>query len=246
MKSMRPLPAIRWAIARPSELVDAALDVLVADHARADDEIRADARADRLQHLEAEAQAVLQRAAIGVVAFVGERRPELIDEMAVGFDLQAVEAAGLYALRGVGVGAQHARDVEILHRLRESAMRRLAHVARRDDGQPIVLGPARAAAEMGDLDHHRRAVLVHLVGELLQPADDLVLVEQNVAESLRTVGRDDRGAADHRQADAALGLLDVIGAIALLRQAIMGIGRLVRARHQTIADRQMFERERLQ
>ncbi len=113
--------------------VDATLDVLVANHARADDEIRADAIADGLQHFETEAQAVVQRAAIGVVAFVGERRPELIDEMAVSLDLQTVEAARLYALRGVGVGAQHARDVEILHRLRKRAVRGLAHVARRDD-----------------------------------------------------------------------------------------------------------------
>ena len=38
---------------------------------------------------------------------------------------QPVEAAGLHPLRRIGVGGNHAGDVEILHRLRERAMRRL-------------------------------------------------------------------------------------------------------------------------
>ena len=36
-----------------------------------------------------------------------------------------------------------------------------------DDRQPVALVPAGAPAEMGELDHHRRAVLVALVGEAL-------------------------------------------------------------------------------
>ena len=94
---------------------------------------------------------------------------------------------------------------------------------------------------MGDLDHHRRAVRVDVVGEFAEPAHDLVLVEQDIAERLRAVGRDDGGAADHRQPDAAFGLFDVIEPVAVLGQAVMGIGRLVGGRHETIAERQMFE-----
>ena len=218
--------------------VDAALGILVAHHARADDEIRADAGADRAQNLLAEAQAVVERAAILVIAPVGQRRPELVDEMAIGLDLQPVESSRLHPLRRIGVGGHHPGDVEILHGFRKRPMRRLAHVARGQHRQPIVLGPARAPAEMGDLDHHRRAVTMHLVDQRLQPADRLVPVKQNVAERLRTVRRNHRRAADHRQADAALGFLDVIGAIALLRHPVVGVGGFMRGGHQTISDRQ--------
>ncbi len=45
--------------------------------------IRRDRRAHRLEHLEREAHAVLQRAAILVVALVGERREELVQQVAM-------------------------------------------------------------------------------------------------------------------------------------------------------------------
>ena len=231
---------------QPLRLVDAALHVFVANHARADEEIRADALANRAQHLDSKAHAVVERAAIIVVAPVGQRRPELIHQMAVSLDLQPVEPRRLHPLGGVGVMGDDARDVEILHRLGKCAMRGFADMARREDGQPVVLGPARAPAEMGDLNHHRRAERMHIVRQRLQPADDLVFVQKNVAERLRAVRRDDSRAANHRQPDAALGLLDVIGAVAVFRHPVMRVSRLMRRRHQTIADRQMFQLERLQ
>jgi hypothetical protein len=40
----------------------------------------------------------------------------------------------------------------------------------------------RAAAEMGKLDHHRRAMLVHGVGQFPDPRHDLVLVGEDVVE----------------------------------------------------------------
>jgi hypothetical protein len=59
-------------------------------------------------------------------------------------------------------------------------MRRLALVAGRERGQPVALVPVGAAAEMGQLDHHRAAVLMALVGELPHPADHFVLVGQTL------------------------------------------------------------------
>ena len=52
--------------------------------------------------------------------------------------------------------------------------------------------------------------------------------------------------ADHRQPDAALGLLDVVEPVAVLRHPLVGIGRLVRARHDAVAQDEMFEGEGLQ
>src|SRR5260221_2546228 len=99
---------------------------------------------------------------------------------------------------------------------------------------------------MGDLDHHRSAMRVHVVGELAQPAHTLVLVEEDVAEGRRAVGRDDGRAADHGERDAALRLLGVIEPIARLRHAVLGIGGLVRGRQEAVAQRQMLEPEGLE
>ena len=62
--------------------VEPTLEHLVARHANADDVIVADRGAHRLEHLEAEAQPVVERAAIAVAARVHRRRPELLDQRA--------------------------------------------------------------------------------------------------------------------------------------------------------------------
>ena len=110
-----------------------------------------------------------------------------------------------------------------------------------DDRQPEAAVPAGAPAEVGDLDHHRGAVLVTGVGKLLHPADDFVLVERDVVECRRTVTRHRRRARRHGQCDAALGALDVIRPIARLRHAVLRIGRLVGRRHEAVAQREVSQ-----
>ena len=92
-KSIMPVATRRRAISSPSSRARPPVPVLVADHADADDVVGADLPADLLQHLEAEAHAVVQAAAVVVGAPVGRRRPEGVQQMAVGFDLDAVHAA---------------------------------------------------------------------------------------------------------------------------------------------------------
>ena len=132
----------------------AALPVFVADEPRAKEEIRTDAPPHRLEHRHAETQAVIDRSAIFVGPPIGGGRPELVDEVAVALEFDAIEPAGLHPLGRVGVGGDHTCDVPVLHRLGEGAMCGLAHMGGRDHWQPIVLAPAGAAAKMGDLDHH--------------------------------------------------------------------------------------------
>ena len=225
---------------------DPPIPVLVADHAGADQEILAHPLTDGGKDLEAEAHAVVERSAIVVFALVRGGRPELVDQVPVAFELEAIEACGFDPLGAVGVGLDHPGDVPILHDLRKGAMGRLAHVGGRDDRQPVGLVPVGPAAEMGHLDHHRRTMVVDVVGEFGEPADDLVLVEKDVAEGLGTVRRDHRRAAYHGQRDAALRLLGVIEPVALLWHAILGVGGLMRRRHQAVAKMKMPEPIRLQ
>ena len=107
--------------------------------------------------------------------------------MAVHLELDAVEAGRLHALGGVGVVANDALDVPILGRLGKGPVRRLAHRRGRQHRQPVGLVPDGAPAEMGELDHHRRAMLVTFISEPAEPWHDLVLVGLQVAEGRRRI-----------------------------------------------------------
>jgi hypothetical protein len=79
-KSNFPDEASLWAISTPSCLGQALVKILVGDHADADEEIRADRGAHRIDDAPGEAQAVVERAAIdhrrgGLVA--GDQKPSI-------------------------------------------------------------------------------------------------------------------------------------------------------------------------
>ena len=76
-------------------LRDALFGILVGNHANAPDEIRTNGGTHRVDHPEGEAQAVVERAVEVVIAMVGQRRPEPVHQVAVGFELDAVETGGL-------------------------------------------------------------------------------------------------------------------------------------------------------
>ena len=223
-----------------------ALPVLVADQPGAYQEIGTHAPAHRLEHGHSEPEPIVDRAAIFVLALVGRGRPKLIDEMAVALDFKAIESACLHPLGGVGVGRDHPTKVPVLHGLGEGAMRGLADMGGRDDREPIVFAPSCAAPEMRDLDHHRRALSVDVVGQFLQPRHALIFIEKDIAERLGAVRRHHRRTADHGQCDAAPRLFGVVEAVALFGHAVVGIGRFMRGRHQPVAQRQAAKLKGLQ
>ena len=175
---------------------------------------------------------VVQAAAVIVVALVGRRRPELVGQMAVGVDLQPVQPGRLHALRRRRVVGDDAVDVPVLDRLGERPMRRLADRRGGQHRQPVRLVPRGAPAEMGDLDHHRRAVRVALVRQAAQPGHDLVLVGEQVAEHRRAVrARPPPSPPSSSAPTPPLRLLDVVQAVAVLRHAVLAVVRLVRGAH---------------
>ena len=227
-------------------LVEAAVENLIAGVAHADDERRPHAFADGGEHVEREFQPVIERPAVGPVERIGQRRPELIHQMAVGLQLDAVEPRGIHALRGVRVVLDDALDIPILDLLGKGAMGRLLVERRRDHRQPEILVPASAPSEMRQLDHDRRAVLVAGVRQVFHPGDDFIFEREDVVEYRRAVARDGRRPGGHRQRHAGLGTFHVVRAIALLRHALLRIRRFMRRRHDPVLEGQVLQLKRLQ
>ena len=186
----------------------------VADHPQTDQEILSHPAPDFLQHLETEPGAVLQAAAILVAAPVDERRPELVDEVAVGEQLRAVQPALLAAQRSIAERPHDPADVAPVHLLRKGAMRGLAHDRRRHGRQPVLHVPERAMAHMGDLAHDGAAVPMDPRGELLQHGDNGIVADIDLAEGGRRVWRNVGRPAEHGQRKPALRLLLVIELVA--------------------------------
>ncbi len=106
--------------------------------------------------------------------------------------------------------------------------------------------PVGAAAQMGELDHHRAAVAVALVGELPEPRHDLVLVGQRLPKAGAEILLDDGRARGHGERDAALRFLDMVEPVAVLGQSVFVIVRLMRRRHDAVLEGQVHEPERLE
>ncbi len=222
-------------------------DELVGGHAHADDVVGPDLAAHLLQHLQAEAHAVLQAAAIGIGAPVDAGRPELGHQMqGLEGELDPVEPALAAAPRRLAEVADDPGEVPVLHLLGEGAVLGLPHRRGRHGRQPVAGVPARAPAHVRDLAHEGRAMGVHALGELAEMGDDPVLAHVELAEGARTVGGDDGGAAEHGHRHAALGLLGVVELIALPRHPALGIGRRMGGADDAVAQRQALDGERLQ
>ena len=217
---------------------------LISGVADTNDELAAHPCANGAQHFHGEAQPILETAAVGALQGIGERRPELIHQVAVGLQLDTVEAGCLHALGGVGVVLDQPCDIPVLDPLGKGAVRRLTTMGRRDRRQPVGLVPTCAASQVSELDHHRGAVLMTGIRQLAEPRHHLIAIRQDVVEHRRAVLRHRGGARRHGQGDAGTRTLLVIGAITRLGHAIFRIGRLVGGHHQAILEGQMLERER--
>ena len=128
-------PAQHRQARRLVEAVDAGLvQSLVDRHAQAQHHIGPDAAPDGVQDVEREAHPVLDRPAVQIGTPVGGGRPELVEQVPVRLDLDAVHAARNHALGSVGVLADDAVDVPLLGFLRVVAVGGFAQARRRHHG----------------------------------------------------------------------------------------------------------------
>jgi hypothetical protein len=219
--------------------------VFIRHHAHANDELRPHRGTDPLEHVEGEAQPIVQRAVVFIAPLIGRRRPESIHEMPVGFQLDAVHARRLHARRRIGVFPDDTIQIPVLRFLGKGAMGRFAHRRGREYRQPVAGAPAGAPAQMRQLNHDRSAVFMALVAKTPQPRHDGVVIGLEIAERRRRILGDHGGSGSHGERDTPLCLLHVIKAVAIRRHAVLGIGRLVGRGHDAVSQRQLLQLVRL-
>ena len=112
----------------------------------------------------------------------------MVEQMTVGLNLDAIHAGGLHPFGCIGEVTDDPLDVPLLGFLGNGPVRRFAQRRRGEDGQPIVLAPTGAPPKMGELNHARRTVLMHLVGHSTDPRHDVVVVGMEVPERGRRIG----------------------------------------------------------
>ena len=185
---------------------------------------RAEDRRVRVDDLEQEAHAVLDRVETDAAPRVGARveaaGEELVDEVRVGrMDFDAVESGGLGARRGVGVVGDDARQFVRLERARHArldalaAAVRVAHadIALRLDGHArdgrlavrLVRDMAHAA-DMPELEKDAPARRMDAIGDELPARDLFVGVDARRVRIALAFGRDLRGLADEEAERRAL------------------------------------------
>ena len=133
------------------------------------------------------------------------------------------------------------RDVPVLDHLRKGAVAGFARGTCGHHRQPVALVPAGAAAKVGQLDHHRAALFVAVVGQPLHPADHFVLVGEDIVEDRRAVLGHRRRSGGHGQRHACLGPFQMVKPVAVLGHPVLGVGRFVACRHDPVLQRQMLQ-----
>ncbi len=134
-RSVDQVNAMRFEKARKlNRVVDgpAALDPICRGDADEEREVRRPLGADCVHNFEREAGAILKAAAVGVLAHIGERREELVNQVAVGrVNLDVVKSCSEGTARGKGKGVDDFGDSCLIEGLRysitgEKMLRRLA------------------------------------------------------------------------------------------------------------------------
>ena len=144
---------------------------------------------DRAQHVEPEARAVFERAAVVVGAPVLERGEELRDQVAVGgVDLDAIEAGLLRARGGLRERRHRRGDARARHFLRHDGLvgdlvDRMRNRGRRHRRLAADVAP-RMPAAMAELDRRLGAAAMDRIDEAREAGQEAVVIDAELAPAV--------------------------------------------------------------
>lgn len=225
-----------------------AFHALVTRDAHANDEGRTDLFPYVFQHVDGESHAVAQTSSVTVLALIGPRCPELVDQVAGHRrELHTVQPATLGSLHRLAVGPDDPPDIEFLDRLRIAAVRPLPDRRRPERRQPVADVPARTPAQVRQLDHHRGAVRVHPLRDVAVERQYPVVPGVDLIEYVGRIHRNVARTADDRESYSTLCLFLVIQHISGSRLPVDQItGRCMSGAVHAILQRQGVDDQRLQ
>ena len=171
--------------------------------------LRSNFGSDRIDHLEQEARAILDAAAVSVGALVGAVAQELIDQIAVGaMHLDAIEPCVHRVPRRMRILGDNGGDLGELecarfrNRLEALCRERLSLglERRRSDRQRAsrLEGLMRYASDMPELQHHPSAAGMHRPGHAFPPLDLRGAMDSRCGDIALTLRHDLAGFGDDR------------------------------------------------
>ena len=235
LEILRDLQAIFGIVAEHGKLVDA--------DAHAERNTVSRCLLDRLEHLDRQAQAVLERSAIGIGPVIEKRRCEGAQQAVMGdLHFDAVEAR-LDQVAGTRREAiDYGTDVVVVDRLGAEVARRLRHLGRRPQDMRRMF--ERGVAAMGQLAEDLGAMGMDAIGHPAVMGNDLRV--PSIDETPRHLSRRvHRLALEDDEPDAAPGALLVIGGMGIGWRAveIAECGE-VRLEDEAVAQVDFADRER--
>ena len=212
--------------------------LLVAADSEADDGRVIDMRAHRGDHFAQEAQAVLERSAIFVVALVDARIEELRRQIAMArHDLEPIQPGAAQPPRGLAIAVDHIRDHRLAHRPRHHMEALVRHRGGRvGDRRAAVLAFHDLAPRVEQLPEDLAAVLVHRLGQPPIARHARLRRHQHVRGVFR--GLVDAGGLHDDEPGAALGARLVIGDQRIVRHAAGDQRGVVAGRENAVLDLQ--------
>ena len=227
---------------------EATRHVVVQVEANADGPVGADLRPDRVDHLDGQAQAVLERATVLVGALVVERAHELVEQVRVrDVHLGAVKAALTGQLGAVRPPVDQLLDVFALHRLRHLAVRRALDVrGAPQDADVVGRVGGGVAAEVVELLEDLRAVVVHRAGQALVRRDGILEVRPHEALVARGRGGVHQTITGDQEACTALGARNLVVDVALGVMPVLRVHLRVRGLHDPVTDLSRADLQRAQ
>ena len=215
----------------------------VDGHRKAAHEVLAAGLADTAVDLGRETHAVVEAAAPAVVAPVGQRRPELLQQRRIGgHDLDAIESGLLCPPRCCDMALDHFLDLGVGHGVAAVAVEHRGQTR----GRPVLgeaVVPVAVGADVVELLDDRGTMAFHFLGDAAKVRNDGIAVVQEVAAH-DDGGTVDRHRLDHDHRRAAPGALPVVSQVTIAGDAFLAHVGGVGPEDDPVLQRQMAQGHR--